>query len=129
MGLQLEEVVAILQLMVLSQNLRGSSVRVNLSAFEILKLAKTIIAKSKLVHDTIALLSLDKVVCKASGEAERMIDTHVLSCSKREDVYRLVKAKADWIGLEGKRYVQSLVQAVSLSDISMDIQGAGSFFA
>ncbi|KAM7269210.1 hypothetical protein ACFE04_024707 [Oxalis oulophora] len=129
------------------KDLRGSSVRVNFSASEILKLAETIIAKSKLVHDTIALLSLDKVtytnvilplaeldaqqfplvqsclfpklvstsqaVRKASGEAERMIDTHVLSCSKREDVYRLVKAvaaKADWIGPEGKRYVQSLVR-------------------
>ncbi|KAM7276696.1 hypothetical protein ACFE04_018562 [Oxalis oulophora] len=87
----------------------------------LLKLAETIIAKSKLVHDTIALLSLDKVtytnvilpltkldgqqfplvqsclfpklvctsqaVCKASGEAQRMIDTHVLSC--RLKIYKL----------------------------------------
>lgn len=52
-------------------------------------------------------------VRKASLEAERRIDAHVSVCSKREDVYRVVKAvmyKGDWISPEAKQFVQFLVQ-------------------
>lgn len=58
-----------------------------------------------------------KLVCtsddvrKSSAEAERKIDAHMLSCSNREDVYRVVKAVAatgEWVSPEAKRYIQSL---------------------
>ncbi|KAI3733401.1 hypothetical protein L6452_12844 [Arctium lappa] len=42
------------------KDLRGSNVRVNLSASEILKLADRLIANSKAVHDAVASVSLDK---------------------------------------------------------------------
>lgn len=97
------------------KDLMGSSVRVNLSASEIRRLADRIIANSKVVHDRVASVPLDKVtymnvvsplaeleaqqfpliqscvfpklvstsddVRKASAEAERRIDGHVLMCS------------------------------------------------
>ncbi|KAK6242221.1 hypothetical protein SCA6_007610 [Theobroma cacao] len=50
---------------------------------------------------------------KASAEAEKKIDAQVSSCSKREDVYRVVKAfaaKGEWMGPEAKRYVQCLIR-------------------
>lgn len=40
----------------------GSSVRVNLSASEIRRLADRIIANSKVVHDRVASVPLDKVL-------------------------------------------------------------------
>ncbi|KAH7570441.1 hypothetical protein JRO89_XS05G0107100 [Xanthoceras sorbifolium] len=43
------------------KDLKGSNVRVNLSASEILKLADRIIAKSKEVHDAVASVPLDKL--------------------------------------------------------------------
>ncbi|KAL8161695.1 hypothetical protein V2J09_013184 [Rumex salicifolius] len=43
------------------RDLKGSNVRLNLSASEIRKLANHIIAKSKEVHDSLAILPLDKV--------------------------------------------------------------------
>ncbi|CAI0425739.1 unnamed protein product [Linum tenue] len=127
------------------KGLQGSSVRINLSASEILKLADRIVAKSKQVHDAVASVPLDKVtyensislmadleaeqfaliqsclfpkfvsdsedVRKASVEAERRIDAHVLACSKREDLYRVVKAfsvKGDWTNPEAKQYIKCL---------------------
>lgn len=45
-------------------DLRGSNVHVNLSASEILKLADGIIVKSKLVHDAVASVPLEKVLMK-----------------------------------------------------------------
>lgn len=52
-------------------------------------------------------------VCKASAEAERRIDAHVLMCRKREDVYRVVRAsvsKGEWMNAEAKRYTLCLVR-------------------
>ncbi|XP_028121009.1 probable thimet oligopeptidase [Camellia sinensis] len=145
------------------KDLPGSTVQVNLSPPEILRLANRIIAKSKEAHDSIASVPLDKVtyttailplaeleaqqfplvqscvfpklvstsedVRKASAEAERRIDAHVSSCSKREDVYRVIKAVAargEWMNTkayqkvhlfrppqttsETKRYTQCLWQ-------------------
>lgn len=43
------------------KDLRGSNVRVNLSASEILKLADRVISKSKEVHDAVASVPIDKV--------------------------------------------------------------------
>ncbi|GMP84158.1 hypothetical protein CsSME_00037786 [Camellia sinensis var. sinensis] len=135
------------------KDLPGSTVQVNLSPPEILRLANRIIAKSKEAHDSIASVPLDKVtyttailplaeleaqqfplvqscvfpklvstsedVRKASAEAERRIDAHVSSCSKREDVYRVIKAVAargEWMNTKAYaqidelsgRYIQNL---------------------
>ncbi|XP_044490824.1 probable thimet oligopeptidase isoform X2 [Mangifera indica] len=140
------------------KDLRGSNVQVNLSASEILKLADGIIVKSKLVHDAVASVPLEKVtymnviapladleaeqfpqvqscvfpklvssltdVRKASAEAERRIDAHVLSCSKREDVYRAIKAyasKGEWIGPEAKRYIQALVRDFERNGLNLTV--------
>ncbi|KAF5778218.1 putative neurolysin [Helianthus annuus] len=129
------------------KGLRGSNVRVNLSAFDILKLADRVIANSKAVYNAVASVPLDKVtyanvikpleeleayqfplvqscifpkfvstseeVRKASAEAERRIDAHVSACSRREDVYLVVKAfaaKGEWTNAESKRYAQSMVR-------------------
>jgi thimet oligopeptidase len=43
-------------------DLPGSTVRVNLSASEIRRLADRIIANSKMVHDRVASVPLDKVL-------------------------------------------------------------------
>ncbi|XP_020527749.1 probable thimet oligopeptidase isoform X5 [Amborella trichopoda] len=130
------------------KRLHGFILQVNLSASEILKLADRIIAKSKLVHDSVASVPLDKVsyanvisplaeleaeqfplvqsctfqkmvsasddLRQASSEAERRIDVHLLMCSQREDVYRVIKAlaaKGEWMSPEAKRYVQCMVGA------------------
>lgn len=127
------------------KEVRGSNVHINLSVSEILRLADSIIAKSRKVHDAVASVPLDKAsysnvvlplaeleaqqfplvqscvfpklvstsedVRKASAEAERRIDAHVSLCSKREDVYRVVKAvisRDDWMNSEAKRYAQFL---------------------
>nr|XP_043636225.1 probable thimet oligopeptidase [Erigeron canadensis] len=129
------------------KGLRGSNVRINLTAPEILKLVDRIIANSKAIHDAVASVPLDKVtytnvilpleeletnqfplvqscvfpkfvstsdeVRKASAEAERRIDAHVSACSRREDVYRVVKAfaaKGEWMNMELKRYTLFLVR-------------------
>ncbi|XP_073299843.1 probable thimet oligopeptidase [Primulina huaijiensis] len=125
----------------------GSNFRINLSASEMLRLADHIVAKSKEIHDAVALVSLDKVtygnaiqplaelealhfpliqscvfpklvsgsedIRKASAEAERRIDAHISTCSKREDVYRVVRtfaAQGKWQSPEVKRFVQYLVR-------------------
>ncbi|KAK7280908.1 hypothetical protein RIF29_08476 [Crotalaria pallida] len=52
-------------------------------------------------------------VRKASAEAERRIDAHLDLCSKREDVYLVVKAfaiKGEWMNAEAKRFVQILMR-------------------
>ncbi|KAK1577521.1 hypothetical protein Q3G72_022495 [Acer saccharum] len=140
------------------KDLKGSNVRVNLSASEILKLADRVIAKSKEVHDAVASVPLDKVtymnvisplaeleaqqfplvqscvfpklvstsddVRKASVEAERRIDAHLLSCSKREDVYRVVKtfaARGEWTTPEAKRYIQSLVRDFERNGLNLTV--------
>ncbi|GMI87715.1 plant-specific protein of M3 family [Hibiscus trionum] len=58
-------------------------------------------------------VSTSDKVRKASVEAEKKIDAHVSSCSKREDVYLVVKAfaaKGEWMGPEARHYVQCLVR-------------------
>ncbi|CAK7332393.1 unnamed protein product [Dovyalis caffra] len=140
------------------KDLSGSSVRINLSASEILKLADRIIAKSKEVHDAVASVPLDKVTyanvispladleaqqfplvqsCvfpklvstledarKASAEAERRIDAHVSTCSKREDVYRVVKAfalKGEWTNPEAKHYIKCLVRDFEQNGLNLTV--------
>ncbi|KAH6798728.1 Zincin-like metalloproteases family protein [Perilla frutescens var. frutescens] len=59
------------------------------------------------------LVSSSEDIRKASIEAERRIDAHISICSKREDVYRVVKAfiaRGDWMSSEVKCYAQYLVQ-------------------
>ncbi|XP_039006853.1 probable thimet oligopeptidase [Hibiscus syriacus] len=58
-------------------------------------------------------VSTSDKVRKASIEAEKKIDAHVSSCSKREDVYRVLKvfsAKGEWMGPEARHYVQCLIR-------------------
>ncbi|XP_051116561.1 probable thimet oligopeptidase [Andrographis paniculata] len=134
----------------------GSSVRINMSSSEILRLADHIIAKSKEVHDKVAAVPLDKVsyantilplaeleahqfpllqscafpklvsvsedIRKASMEAERRIDAHFSACSKREDVYRVIKAfaaRGDGLSSEVKRFAQYLVQDFERNGMSL----------
>ncbi|KAF8092770.1 hypothetical protein N665_0401s0017 [Sinapis alba] len=57
------------------------------------------------------MLSPHDNVRKASAEAELKIDAHILSCRKREDVYRVIKiyaAKGESIAPEATRYLQCL---------------------
>ncbi|KAK8526345.1 hypothetical protein V6N13_017389 [Hibiscus sabdariffa] len=59
------------------------------------------------------LVSTSDKVRKASAEAEKKIDAHISSCSKREDVYRVVKAfaaKGEWMGPEARHYVNCLMR-------------------
>ncbi|KAL3835648.1 hypothetical protein ACJIZ3_010384 [Penstemon smallii] len=59
------------------------------------------------------LVSSSEDVRKASIEAERRIDAHVSTCSKREDVYRVIKAfttRGDLNCSEVKRFAHCLVQ-------------------
>ncbi|GAU16623.1 hypothetical protein TSUD_233760 [Trifolium subterraneum] len=59
------------------------------------------------------LVSTREDVRKASAEAERRIDAHLDICSKREDVYLVVKSfavRGDWINAETKSFVQILVR-------------------
>lgn len=70
------------------------------------------------------LVSTSDDVRKASAEAERKIDSHILSCSNREDVYRVVKAvaaKGEWLSPEVKRYIQSLVRDFERSGLNLTI--------
>ncbi|KAG2322155.1 hypothetical protein Bca52824_015368 [Brassica carinata] len=59
------------------------------------------------------MLSPQDNVRRASAEAEEKIDAHLLSCRKREDVYRVVRiyaAKGESIAPEAKCYLQCLVR-------------------
>ncbi|XWS63803.1 hypothetical protein CRYUN_Cryun06bG0133300 [Craigia yunnanensis] len=59
------------------------------------------------------LVSTSYKVRKASAEAEKKIDAHASSCSKREDVYRVVKAfaaKGERMGAEARCYAQCLIK-------------------
>ncbi|XP_020527746.1 probable thimet oligopeptidase isoform X1 [Amborella trichopoda] len=140
------------------KRLHGFILQVNLSASEILKLADRIIAKSKLVHDSVASVPLDKVsyanvisplaeleaeqfplvqsctfqkmvsasddLRQASSEAERRIDVHLLMCSQREDVYRVIKAlaaKGEWMSPEAKRYVQCMIKDFERNGVNLSL--------
>ncbi|CAK8567216.1 unnamed protein product [Lathyrus sativus] len=59
------------------------------------------------------LVSSQEDVRKASAEAEQRIDAHLDTCSKREDIYLVVKAfavRGDWVNAETKSFVQILVR-------------------
>ncbi|KAK7379541.1 hypothetical protein VNO80_05004 [Phaseolus coccineus] len=59
------------------------------------------------------MVSTREDVRKASAEAERRIDDHFDTCSKREDVYLVIKAfavRGEKINAEAKRFVQTLVR-------------------
>ncbi|KAF3519382.1 hypothetical protein DY000_02063000 [Brassica cretica] len=59
------------------------------------------------------MLSPQDNVRKASAEAELKIDAHLLSCRKREDVYRVIRiyaAKGESIAPDAKCYLQCLVK-------------------
>lgn len=58
------------------------------------------------------MVAVSDEVRKASAEAERRIDAHVHTCSKREDIYRVIKnfaARGEWINPEAKRYAHCLI--------------------
>ncbi|KAL8037862.1 hypothetical protein ABFS82_11G066500 [Erythranthe guttata] len=68
------------------------------------------------------LVSASEDICKASIEAERRIDAHVSRCSKREDVYRVVKAfaaRGDWMNSEVKRFANNLVQEFERNGLNL----------
>ncbi|KAM7487196.1 hypothetical protein LguiB_024680 [Lonicera macranthoides] len=70
------------------------------------------------------LVSTSEDVRKASAEAERRIDAHVLTCSKREDVYRVVKAfaaRGERISPEAKRYTQFLVREFERNGLNLTL--------
>ncbi|KAK7312011.1 hypothetical protein RJT34_10542 [Clitoria ternatea] len=59
------------------------------------------------------LVSTREDVRKASAEAERRIDAHLDTCSKREDIYLVVKAfaiRGEWMSAEARCFVQILVR-------------------
>ncbi|XP_022131840.1 probable thimet oligopeptidase isoform X2 [Momordica charantia] len=59
------------------------------------------------------LVSTSDDVRKASAEAERRIDAHVQMCSKREDVYRVIKSfstRYEQTSAEQKCFIQRLVR-------------------
>ncbi|BAT86584.1 hypothetical protein VIGAN_04425500 [Vigna angularis var. angularis] len=59
------------------------------------------------------MVSTREDVRKASAEAERRIDDHFDACSKREDVYLVIKAfavRGEKMNAEGRRFVQTLVR-------------------
>ncbi|KAJ6771537.1 SACCHAROLYSIN [Salix koriyanagi] len=70
------------------------------------------------------LVSTIEDVRKASAEAERRIDAHVLMCSKREDVYRVVKAfasKGEWMNPEAKHYIKCLVRDFEQNGLNLTV--------
>ncbi|XP_061974170.1 probable thimet oligopeptidase isoform X1 [Populus nigra] len=70
------------------------------------------------------LVSTLEDVRKASAEAERRIDAHVSMCSKREDVYRVVKAfasKGEWMNPEAKHYIKCLVRDFEQNGLNLTV--------
>ncbi|GFP94493.1 probable thimet oligopeptidase [Phtheirospermum japonicum] len=68
------------------------------------------------------LVSASEDIRKASIEAERRIDDHVSTCSKREDVYRVIKAfttRGDRKSSEVKRFAQHLVQEFERNGLNL----------
>lgn len=70
------------------------------------------------------MVSSSKDVRKASAEAERRIDAHVYNCSKREDLYRVIKAvavKGERMSPEAKRYMQFLVKDFERNGLNLTL--------
>lgn len=68
------------------------------------------------------LVSTSDKVRKASAEAEKKIDAHISSCSKREDVYCVVKAfaaKGEWMGPEARHYVHCLMKEFERNGLNL----------
>ncbi|KAK6160326.1 hypothetical protein DH2020_003707 [Rehmannia glutinosa] len=68
------------------------------------------------------LVSASEDIRKASIEAERRIDAHVSTCSKREDVYHVIKtftARGDWMSSDVKRFAQHLVQEFERNGLNL----------
>ncbi|KAL3656049.1 hypothetical protein CASFOL_000445 [Castilleja foliolosa] len=68
------------------------------------------------------LVAASEDIRKASAEAERRIDDHVSTCSKREDVYLVIKAfttRGDWTSSEVKRFAQHLVQEFERNGLNL----------
>ncbi|CAN1314184.1 Probable thimet oligopeptidase [Linum perenne] len=70
------------------------------------------------------LVYISEDIQNASVEAERRIDAHVLSCSQREDLYRVVKAfsaKGDWRNPEVKQYIKCLVREFEQNGLNLTV--------
>ncbi|KAG8641669.1 probable thimet oligopeptidase isoform X2 [Manihot esculenta] len=70
------------------------------------------------------LVSTLEDVRRASAEAERRIDAHISTCSKREDLYRVVKAfsvKGEWMNPEAKHYVKCLVTDFERNGLNLTV--------
>lgn len=70
------------------------------------------------------MVSSSEDVRKASAEAERRIDTHVKKCSKREDLYRVIKAvavKGERMSPEAKLYTQFLVKDFERNGLNLTL--------
>ncbi|KAJ8466646.1 hypothetical protein OPV22_029198 [Ensete ventricosum] len=68
------------------------------------------------------MVSTSNDIRKASEEAESRLNLHFLTCRKREDVYRVIKAFADrgeWLGYEAKRYTQCLVKEFERNGVNL----------
>ncbi|URE25231.1 Peptidase family M3 [Musa troglodytarum] len=68
------------------------------------------------------MVSTSNDIRKASAEAESRLNLHFLTCRKREDVYRVIKAFADrgeWLGYEAKRYTQCLVKEFERNGVNL----------
>lgn len=81
----------------------------------ILLLAKLEAQQFPLVQSCVfpKLVSTSEDVRKASAKAEKKIDSHVSSCSKREDIYRVIRAfaaRGEWMNTEAKCYTQCLIR-------------------
>ncbi|XP_010248843.1 PREDICTED: probable thimet oligopeptidase isoform X2 [Nelumbo nucifera] len=70
------------------------------------------------------MVSVSEDVRKAGAEAERRIDAHNLACSKREDVYRVLKAfaaRGEWTNAEAKRYMQCLLRDFERNGLNLTL--------
>ncbi|KAL2543331.1 putative thimet oligopeptidase [Abeliophyllum distichum] len=70
------------------------------------------------------LVSISEDVRKASAEAERRIDAHISTCSKREDIYRVIKAftaRGDWMSNEVKQFTQCLIRDFERNGVNLTL--------
>ncbi|CAN6448995.1 unnamed protein product [Victoria cruziana] len=68
------------------------------------------------------MVSCSEEVRKASADAEKKIDAHLSICSKRDDVYRSVKAlatRAEWMSSESKCYILSRVREFERNGVNL----------
>ncbi|XP_031480320.2 probable thimet oligopeptidase isoform X2 [Nymphaea colorata] len=68
------------------------------------------------------MVSCSEDVRKASANAEKKIDAHLSMCSKRDDVYRSVKALAtrdEWMSSESKCYIFCLLREFERNGVNL----------